>query len=239
MATIDSDEENAYVTWAGGFRYELKDDMDENGLWHPHTFAEAKVRADMTERQDWYNLQVQARATIVNGTSFKAYAAKLIKGPRGCNAKVPALFVIRMPAEGDDEEGEYGLAKCLDLDGDGTAESLPVVPGTNPEEWSGTYCDENVPLDVRDGNSGRSLPAWIGIEVKRDDGPEADPLVIGRVVWYEGDPPVEHSCTFSRQFYGDPGEMNYVRHGKWGMGFHEKSYFVDYFRAGYTAEVAP
>ncbi|MBP7149843.1 MAG: hypothetical protein KBD01_20135 [Acidobacteria bacterium] len=221
---IAPDEDDAQASWASLFRYEARDDTDATG-WRSHSYADALVRASMQPAAFPYNLQIHAR-WAGDYPETKSYVAKLTKGPRGCTGSHPALFVLQFPLEDDEwnPTGAYGLGRCdADRDSDGTPDP-PLDQWGNP---AGVICDENVPLDVEDGTSGMSKPVWLRIEVLPDF---VSPTVVATAVWYEGS--TQHSCTHSRTFYQDPGDMNGVRHGKWGMSFHERTYFIDIFRAG-------
>jgi hypothetical protein len=203
------------------------------------SFAEALVRVDLTRPSlSKYNFQVETKITepayyeCVDATVIRSSAAKLVYGPRGCS--VPTLFLARGPEQ-------YGMATCVDADGDGTSE--PIDPDF------GIVCPDFPPLDVEDPqNPGTSEPVWLRV-VARPVGDDVE--LRATAAWDcpdpgpEGVPPIEEcqTCTFLRLDEppldpDDPCQPITDEFGNWGMGFHERWYFVDTFRAG-DAGAAP
>ncbi len=45
----------------------------------------------------------------------------------------------------------------------------------------------------------------------------------------------QHSCSFARVDDNNPVHQMFGQIGRWGVGFHEKRYYIDYFKAGSTS----
>jgi hypothetical protein len=97
------------------------------------------------------------------------------------------------------------------------------------------------PLDLVDPATGTSYPVWLRIEV--DDVTEQGlptPKITATVAWGncpagQGIDSCEFACRATRIDSGDPGNMAYPpggREDRWGMSFHDKTYFVSGFRTG-------
>jgi len=138
---------------------------------------------------------------------------KLVYGARGCDR--PTLLLFRLP-------DEYGDAKCMDSDGDGTLEPLPA----------GVFCENTPPLDTADpANPDVSLPVWLRIEVWNNE--QGYPVITGQAFWDDGNGGWT-SCVATAPQRIDNDILNNLAdvRGDWGASFHEKYYLIDVFEAG-------
>ncbi len=204
------------------------------------SFAEALVRVDVSggPTTSKYNFQVETKVTdlemytcdLVNQTVVRSYAAKLIYGPRDCQR--PTLFLVRGPEQ-------YGWATCAP---DGAGSSNPI------DAEFGINCPNFPPLDQEDpAHPGKSKPVWLRVVATPviEDPASVDleaiaawdcPEPSGGVVPDIGSC---QTCTFIRRDLfdvqnGDCQPLSDV-FGYARLGFHEKNYFVDTFRAGDSA----
>ena len=201
---------------------------------HWNSFADALVQVDEPGTDREYNFQVQTRVSEPfpdpcnnDETVIKSYAAKLILGPRHCAE--PTLFLVRGPEE-------YPKATCQP---DGSGGSVPVDPD---------YAIECTGLEeppLREGGS-----AWLRIEARDVQGTRNVALK-GTVAWdcvdANGDGEIAmtecETCSFTRtdEYESANGDCQplFGQSGKWSMGFHERWYFIDVFRAGDAAAGTP
>jgi hypothetical protein len=205
-AQIASNGTEAKMVTSSSFRYAAAAETDHK------TFAQVKLRVDLSGGSGFaYNLQAQARIGVPDPQTGvqKSYAAKLVKGARGCTSA--AILLFRLP-------DEYGVARCVPSGGQEVID--PAI--------GGAFCTSSPPLDVVDPDRpGYSKPVWMRIEVENDLA-SGDPIIRGQAYWYDSSGNLQ-TCTATmpqRVDAGDPGEMKDVR-GQWGAGFHEKTYVPD------------
>jgi len=201
--------------------------------WFP-SYSEMNVR--VREPNLKYNLEVEGAVQpgTWNGVpTDKFYVAKLDFGPRDCTQH-PILFLAKFPME-------YGYAAC-NIDGTPRTELQPsggvlTIPDTVN---GGPKCNATPPLgQAEGGGETRSKPVWMRIETQYN--PTTNPAnwtVTGTVAWdcpTSGSPvpPIDqcgHVCTKTRVDTAVEADMQVP--GAWGMGFHERYYHVEIFRAG-------
>lgn len=197
-----------------------------------HTFADTKVRVDLTNTNaSKYNFQVVARVVqpTTSGFSGRLYAAKLILGPRHCAE--PTLFAVWFAENPSNPWNEYNKASCLPED---ATHSRPYDPSVAVECNAAGFTP---PLDVEDpAHPGRSKPVWLRIEVEDGSAQQRNVIVRATVAWDcpDGQPISQcaHVCSVTRNDTDDTHHQMFDQIGRWGMGFHEKHYYVDYFKAG-------
>jgi len=245
---IADDEATAEFGPSTGARYTGETAQSQRLSW-----SEAEVRVDRAAPiASVANFQVEAKVTDpvfyscpdVNATAVRAYWAKLVWGPRLCEQ--PTLFLVRSPEQ-------YAVATCTDTDGDGTNDT-PVTAGQGQFK----VCDGSAPgamrppLDQEDpDHPGRSYPVWARIQARQ----LADATGVELKAWTawncadaDGDGTVDiasecDTCThqwtdFVDQANGDCQPILDTP-GRWGMGFHERTYFVETFRAGDDGPAGP
>ncbi|GAB4226963.1 MAG: hypothetical protein Kow0062_28890 [Acidobacteriota bacterium] len=233
---------------ATGGRYQGEKARSSNLSW-----SEAEVRVEIAPSvESIANFQVETKVTepvfydceTVNATVVRAYWAKLAWGPRLCEQ--PTLFLVRSPEQ-------YGIATCTDTDGDGTNDT-PVTAGQGQFK----VCDGSgpgamrPPLDQEDpDHPGRSYPVWARITAN-DPGTEDRVILQAWIAWNcadaDGDGTVDidtecDTCTHQWTDFVDQanGACQPILDtpGRWGMGFHERTYFVETFRAGDDGPAGP
>ncbi len=174
-----------------------------------HSYVEAEVRVDRNATADptKYNFQVQVRiGDPVPQTGVPSYAAKLVKGYRGCSSA--AILLFRTPDEGI-------FAKCV-----GSGSNLAPDPNIG-----GAICTSEPPLGTEDSNkSGFSFPVWMRLEVD-NTGEDDAPVLTAQAFWVSGSS--FQQCTATaviREDTGDPGQMKTER-GKWGLSTDDGTVF--------------
>jgi hypothetical protein len=202
---------------------------------YPHTFADAKVRVDLHNVATIkFNFQVVGR--IVQPPpdrqhySGRLYAAKLVKGIRNCLD--PTIFAVWFAEDPMDPANEYAKASCRP-DPLHPGHSIPYDPS------AGFECAEMPPLETEDPalpGSYLSNPVWLRLEVNDEDPSRETVRIVATAAWdcVDGQP-IEncaHKCTFTRIDGNNPVHQMYGATGRWGVGFHDKTYRLDYFKAG-------
>lgn len=195
---------------------------------HRHTFTEAKVRvAEAVGSGIAYNFQVTARQHMAGAPiEVRSYNVKLLYKVRQCFTK-PQLVIWRAD--------EYGQASC-------DASGNPILPGAIliPDTSNPTgKCTAMPPLDQVDPATGTSYPVWLRLEVDDTNDVPPNPTLTATVAWGncpsgQGIDSCDYVCRATRMDTGDPKDMSFLsgRQDRWGMGFHDKRYFVDLFRTG-------
>ncbi|MCU0223534.1 MAG: hypothetical protein MUF27_05585 [Acidobacteria bacterium] len=203
---IDSSGTQARAKPSSAFYFLPRWDEDD------HSLTQIKVRVHMDAGGPGfaYNLQTQVRIGEPNPTTGvqQSYAIKLVKGARGCTNATLLLF--RLP-------DEYVDAKCETIGGQEIIDP----------DIGGAFCTAAPPLDEGDSTRpGYSKPVWLRGEVYNDL--YGIPVIRGQAYWYDSSGNLQ-SCTAiapTRTDTGDPGNMADI-HGRWGAGFHEKTYVID------------
>ncbi len=200
---------------------------------HQHTFADAMVRIDLTDTNaSKYNFQVVARIVpprTPTAFSGRHYMVKLILGPRKCVE--PTLFAVWNSDDPNDPANEYVKASCVQ---ESPTQSHPYDPSAGVECY---HQGQTPPLDVLDpdqvNHPGMSKPVWLRIEVE-DTNPQQRWVRIRASAMWDCDLSgmCQHSCSFERIDENDAVHQMHGQLGRWGLGFHEKRYYVDYFKAG-------
>ncbi len=203
---------------------------------HQHTFADAMVRVDLTDpNASKYNFEIAARIVQPRSpTAFSGrnYMVKLILGPRKCVE--PTLFAVWNSDDPYDPANEFVKASCVQ---ESLTQSRPYNPTAGAECY---HQGQTPPLDVLDPDQvnypGMSKPVWLRIEVK--DAPTGSEVKIRASAMWDCDAAgvCQHSCSFERIDSNQLAHQMYNQRGRWGLGFHEKRYYVDYFKAGSAPE---
>jgi hypothetical protein len=174
-----------------------------------HTYVEAELRVDRNASPDSskYNFQVQVRIGEPDlNTGVPSYAARLVKGHRGCSSA--AILLFRTP-----DESIY--ATCV-----GSGSNLAPNPNIG-----GAICTSDPPLATEDSNKpGFSLPVWMRLEVNNTGEDEA-PVLTAQAFWVSGSSFQQCKATaVVREDTGDPGQMKAER-GKWGLSTDDGTVF--------------
>jgi hypothetical protein len=95
------------------------------------------------------------------------------------------------------------------------------------------------PLETEDPalpGSYLSNPVWLRLEIKDENPVQKTVRVVATAAWdcVDGQPieSCAHKCTFTRIDDNNAVHDMHGRTGRWGVGFHDKTYRLDYFKAG-------
>lgn len=176
----------------------------------PHAYAEAYFVNDVSSNTK-YNVDVSARGFVdENDNNYQKLFFLKLENDIEPDGK-PRLRIGRTV----NTNPSYLLNKKLeDIDG----------------------CPTTIPLENENGQTGRSDPVWLRIEVDDDDIHD-HAIVTGTVAWNctsGGIGDCGASCEITFEDTGDPAGM-YNKSGALGFDSHHKVHYLDRFRAGWES----